>query len=225
MTAMPPALSSIEPFDDASAGPAVRGVLHRPPGPPARGLVLTHGAGSDCEAPILRAVASAFAHAGFTVLRCDLPFRQARAGGPPSRATAARDRDGLRRAVASLRPYVTGPISLGGHSYGGRQASLLLAEESGLADALLLLSYPLHPPRRPKEWRTDHFPALRTPTLFVHGSRDPFGSLAELNEARQRIAARTAVVAVDGAGHDLTRGGADLPLAALVEAFGRLCSG
>jgi predicted alpha/beta-hydrolase family hydrolase len=222
---MPPALSSIEPFDDASAGPAVRGFLHRPPGPPVRGLVLTHGAGSDCEAPILRAVAMAFAHAGFTVLRCDLPFRQAHAGGPPSPATAARDRDGLRRAVAALRPHVRGPIALGGHSYGGRQASLLLAEKSGLADALLLLSYPLHPPRRPTAWRTDHFPALHTPTLFVHGSRDPFGTLAELNEARRRIAAPTAVVAVDGAGHDLTRGGRGLPLAAVIEAFGHLRPG
>jgi predicted alpha/beta-hydrolase family hydrolase len=216
-----PVLSSIEPFDDASAGPAVHGFLHRPPGPPGRGLVLTHGAGSDCEAPVLLAVATAFASAGFTVLRCDLPFRQARAGGPPSPATAARDRDGLRRAVGALRPFVTGGISLGGHSYGGRQASMLAAEEPGLAEALLLLSYPLHPPRRPTQWRTGHFGALRTPTLFVHGSRDPFGSLAELNEARRLIPTRTELVGVDGAGHDLTRG-PDLPLAAVVEAFGRM---
>lgn len=220
-----PALSSIEPFDDASAGPAVRGFLHRPAGPPGRGLVLTHGAGSDCDAPVLLAVAVAFARAGVTVLRCDLPFRQARAGGPPSPATAARDREGLRRAVGALRPFVTGGISLGGHSYGGRQASMLAAEESGLAEALLLLSYPLHPPRRPTPWRTGHFGALRTPTLFVHGSRDPFGSLAELNEARELIPALSDLVPVEGAGHDLTRGGSDLPLAAIVQALDDLRSG
>jgi len=215
-----PWLSSIEPFEDASTGPAVRGFLHRPAGPPRRGLVLTHGAGSDCDAPLLLAVASAFARAGFTVLRCDLPFRQARSAGPPSPAGAARDRAGLRRAVGALQSLVTGRVSLGGHSYGGRQASMLLAEEPALAEAVLLLSYPLHPPRRPDQWRTGHFPALRTSALFVHGSRDPFGSLHELGEAMRLITARTALVLVDGAGHDLARGSA--PLAPIVEAFSRL---
>ena len=219
---MPGPLSSIEPFDDDSAGPAVHGFLHRPAGPPARGLVLAHGAGSDCESPLLVAVATAFARAGVTVLRCDLPFRQARSSGPPSPLTAARDREGLRRALAALRPFVGGPIALGGHSYGGRQASVLLADDPGLATTLLLLSYPLHPPRRPARRRTDHFAALGTPTLFVHGSRDPFGSLAELNEARGLIPGHTDLVAVEGAGHDLMRGGPALPLAAIVQAFERL---
>lgn len=219
---MTPRLTSIEPFEDDAAGPAVRGFLHRPAGPPACGLVLTHGAGSSCEAPILTAVAGAFAAAGFTVLRCDLPFRQARASGPPSPATAARDRDGLRRAVRALSTHVPGPVSLGGHSYGGRQASLLVAEEPALAEALLLLSYPLHPPRRPREWRTAHFSALRRPILFVHGSRDPFGSLGELDDARRAIPAPTACVGVEGGGHDLTRGGVDVPLGSIVEAFRRL---
>ena len=73
-------------------------------------------------------------------------------------------------------------------------------------EALLLLAYPLHPPRRPSALRTAHFAELRTPALFVHGSRDPFGSLDELEAARQLIPARTALLAVEGAGHDL-RGG------------------
>ena len=218
---MRPFLTSVELFDDDSAGPAVHGFLHRPAGPPGRGLVLTHGAGSDCDAPVLVAVAEAFALAGFTVLRCDLPFRQARATGPPSPATAVRDREGLRRAVTALRPFVPGAISLGGHSYGGRQASVLVADDGGLIESLLLLSYPLHPPRRPNQLRTQHFAGLRTPTLFVHGSRDPFGSLNELNKARRAIPGRTALIAVDGAGHDLMRGG-DLPLAAIVKTLGGL---
>src|SRR5262245_33125602 len=160
------ALSSVEPFDDDSAGPAVHGFLHRPAGRAERGLVLTHGAGSNCDAPVLVAVAGAFARAGFMVLRCDLPFRQARESGPPSPATAVRDREGLRRAVGALRPFVAGGISLGGHSYGGRQASMLASDDPELAEALLLLSYPLHPPRRPTQWRTEHFPRLRTRALF-----------------------------------------------------------
>jgi len=220
---MRPSLSSVEPFDDDSAGPAVHGFLHRPAGSSGRGLVLAHGAGSDCDASVLVTVAEAFARSGFTVLRCDLPFRQARATGPPSPALAARDREGLRRAVTALRPFVPGPIALGGHSYGGRQASMVAADDATLVDALLLLSYPLHPPRRPHRRRVQHFVSLSTPALFVHGSRDPFGSVAEMEEARRSIPSRTALVTVEGAGHDLLRGGG-IPLDAIVRAFRALRS-
>ena len=101
---------------------------------------------------------------------------------------------------------------------------MLAADAAGLVDALLLLSYPLHPPRRPNQRRTQHFASLRMPVLFVHGSRDPFGSVAELDKARRSIPGRTTLVTVDGAGHDLTRGGGGLPLAAIVRAFADLRS-
>ena len=81
-----------------------------------------------------------------------------------------------------------------------------MAEEPQLADAVVLLSYPLHPPGRPAQLRTAHFPRLRAPTLFAHGSVDPFGSLDELEAARRLVPARTALVAIDGAGHGLARG-------------------
>ena len=74
-----------------------------------------------------------------------------------------------------------------------------------MAEALLLLSYPLHPPRRPDQKRTTFFPDLRVPALFVHGSADPFASLEELREAMALIPARTDLLAVEGAGHDLKR--------------------
>ncbi|HTR66165.1 MAG TPA: alpha/beta family hydrolase, partial [Terriglobales bacterium] len=92
---------------------------------------------------------------------------------------------------------------LGGHSYGGRQATMLCAEAPELADGLLLLSYPLHPPRKPEQLRTQHFPALRTPALFVHGTRDPFGSIEEMQSALKLVPGRTVLVRVEGAGHDL----------------------
>ena len=94
-------------------------------------------------------------------------------------------------------------IFLGGHSYGGRQSSMLCAEEPGLVSGLLLLSYPLHPPRKPEQQRTQHLPDLRTPTLFVHGTRDPFGSIDELQRAMKMIPAKTKLLPVEGAGHDL----------------------
>ena len=201
--------------------PPVRGVLHPAASGGADGLVLTHGAGGNADAALLVAVAEAFASRGVTVLRCDLPYRQARPRGGPSPAGAARDREGLRAALRVLRERVGGRLFLGGHSYGGRQGSMLLAAEPALARALLLQSYPLHPPGRPRELRIAHLPEVRVPTLFVSGTADPFGSLAELDKARALIPGPTALLKVTG-GHDLgwsgKRGDADLP-ARIAEAF------
>jgi predicted alpha/beta-hydrolase family hydrolase len=191
-------------------GGQVSGFLHTPKVPHAGSLVLTHGAGANCQAPLLAAAAQAFQNAGYFVLRCDLPFRQARRFGPPHPSQAVADREGLRAAVLALQRIVNGAVSLGGHSYGGRQASILLAEEPELADRLLLLSYPLHPPRKPEQLRTAHFSNLRTPALFVHGDADPFGTIAEMNAALGDIAAPHRLSVVEGAGHDLKRGKFDL---------------
>lgn len=201
--------SCFEPFADEAAAPAVSGFLHRPVGAMAGGLVLTHGAGSNCRAPLLVAVAVAFAEAGFTVLRCDLPFRQQRLAGPPL-GSAALDREGLRRAVEALRRIAPGRLFLGGHSYGGRQATLLAAEDPAVAQALLLLSYPLHPPLKPAQLRTRHFPQLRVPALFVAGTADTFGTIAEIEHAIKAIPAAVRLIAIEGAGHDLKRGRFDL---------------
>ena len=80
---------------------------------------------------------------------------------------------------------------------------MLCAVEPDLVAGLLLLSYPLHPPRKPEQLRTKHFPSLRTECLFVHGTRDPFGSAAELENALKLIPARKELLKLEGAGHDL----------------------
>jgi len=230
---------SVEPFADLSAEPAVRGFLHLPAHENGDALVLTHGAGANCQSKLLVAIADAFAEAGFTVLRCDLPFRQARPHGPPFPAYAERDREGLRRAVNVVKQRVPGHVFLGGHSYGGRQATMLVADSLSagipandsqignpqsdglqLLAGLLLLSYPLHPPRKPTEMRTGHFSRMRVPALFVHGSRDPFGSTTEIKSALKLIPACTMLLEAEGLGHDLLARKAvgELP-AKIVEAF------
>ena len=203
--------------------PGIRGFLHTPENPNGHGIVLTHGAGGNAQAPLLRALSDAFSKAGFAVLRCDLPFRQVRSFGPPGPADGARDRAGLKNAISTVRKLMgaalladvarsgdfpgakgeSGTVFLAGHSYGGRQASMLCAEEPDLVSGLLLLSYPLHPPRRPEQQRTQHLPDLGTRTLFVHGTRDPFGTIEELERAIKMIPAKTKLLTVEGAGHDL----------------------
>src|SRR5215831_3689597 len=112
----------VEPF--ASGG--VRGVLHRPEQEAGDALLLTHGAGSDCNAPLLVRVARAFEANNYLVLRYDLPFRQMRK--PPNPANAIRDREGILEAATEVRKLIAGRIFAGGHSYGGRQTAMAAAE-------------------------------------------------------------------------------------------------
>jgi uncharacterized protein len=193
-----------EVFADGTPGEApVRGFLHRATKGGAAFLVLTHGAGGNCKAPLLVALADQFAASGLSTLRCDLPFRQRRPHGPPSPSDAKHDQAGLRRAVELMRKQFGGRVFLGGVSYGGRQASMLVAAEATLVEGLLLLSYPLHPPGRPAQLRTTHFPRLRTPVLFVSGTGDAFGSIPELGNAIKLIPAPTKLLPIEGAGHAL----------------------
>ena len=205
--------SMATPFEELTADPAVRGFLHAPGRPNSDGVVLTHGAGANCQSKLLVEMSNALAASGFTVLRFDLPFRQARPHGPPHPGSAARDRDGLQRAASLMRQKTRGRVFLGGHSYGGRQASMLVSEEPEVADGLLLLSYPLHPPKKPAELRTKHFPKLTRPAFFVHGTRDPFGTIMEMKAALELIPAAHALEEIEGAGHDLLgkKSGGELP--------------
>lgn len=198
---MPLPVTVFEENDD----PPVRGFLHTPKVATGEAVVLAHGAGSNCEAPLLVSVASALAIMGVTSLRIDLPFRQLRPQGPPVAGAAPRDRAGLRTAVNALRRIVTGPFYLGGHSYGGRQSTIVAAEDPALVSGLVLLSYPLHPPRRPEELRMSHFSSVHTKSLFIHGARDPFGSTEALGAAVRHIPAETRLVVMDGVGHELAR--------------------
>jgi predicted alpha/beta-hydrolase family hydrolase len=195
--------ATVEQFSDLANDPPVRGFLHTPAPANGNALVLAHSAGSDCQSKLLQVVSAAFADAGFLVLRVNLPFRQERPHGPPFPGGAARDRECIHRAVEVLKERTSGTVYLGGHSYGGRQATMLAAEQPNLVAGLLLLSYPLHPPRKLTELRTSHFPRLSTPALFVHGSRDPFGLLEEMTAALELIPGRHRLLAIEGAGHEL----------------------
>ena len=190
--------------DVAELEAPVRGTLHHAAGGSGDFLVLSHGASGNSNTPLLVVLADAFAGAGISVLRCDLPYRQRKPNGPPSRGDAERDQKGLRRAVALMKDQLTGRAFLGGSSYGGRQASMLAASEPGLVEGLLLLSYPLHSPGKPAQQRTQHLPSLKTPVLFISGTKDAFGTVEELQDAIKLIPARTKLISIEGAAHGLS---------------------
>jgi predicted alpha/beta-hydrolase family hydrolase len=167
------------------------------------GLVLTPGASAGREQSGLVAIDAAVTGAGVAVERVEFPGQAAgkRRTDPPAVCIET-----VRAATESLAEKLSVParrIAVGGRSFGGRMCSLAVAE--GLpAGALVLVSYPLHPPGRPERLRTEHFPELRVPCLFVSGRRDAFATPAELERETAAIPGPVTLTFVDG-DHSLRR--------------------
>jgi uncharacterized protein len=161
------------------------------------GLILTPGASARRNHPALLAIDQAVTDTGIVVERVEFPGQAAgkRRPDPPDVCVET-----IRTAAVELaeRLHVPiGRIALGGRSMGGRMCSLAVTE--GLeAAALVLVSYPLHPPGRPDRLRTAHFPELDLPCLFVSGRRDAFATTAELERETVAIAGPVTRVFVDG---------------------------
>jgi predicted alpha/beta-hydrolase family hydrolase len=192
----------------------IAGVAHEPTETPAGVVVLTHGAGGSRESPLLQKICAEWARRGWLAVRYNLPYRRRRPKGPPSGSSAA-DRAGIVEAVTVCRSLGDGPLIVGGHSYGGRLTSMVLAASEVDVDVLTLFSYPVHPPGKPERARTEHLPDITVPTVFTHGTADPFGTPTELRDAAALIAARTEIVEVTGARHDLASKTLDVPVLAV----------
>jgi predicted alpha/beta-hydrolase family hydrolase len=192
----------------------IAGVAHQPKGPPSGVVVLTHGAGGSRESQLLQQVCDEWARRGWLAVRYNLPYRRRRETGPPS-GSAATDRAGIVEAITMCRSLTDGPLIAGGHSYGGRQTSMVVAAKQAAVDVLTLFSYPVHPPGKPDRPRTEHLPDITVPTVFTHGTSDPFGTPAEVRDAAAMIAAPTEVVEITGARHDLRSKSLDVPALAV----------
>jgi len=174
-------------------------------------LLLFPGAGASREQSTLVAVDRAVAPE-WTTVRADFPYRKEgrRAPDRPPKLLAA-----VRAELAAIG----GPVVVGGRSMGGRMCSMVaagadeLAPPDGLA-GVALISYPLHPPGKPQSLRVEHLPAIMVPCLFVHGTRDPFGSPDELAEWTGTIGGPVTHHFVDGGRHDLK--GKDAEVSAVV---------
>ena len=196
----------------------IAGVAHEPDeqreGAPKGVVVLTHGAGGSRESPLLIKICDEWASRGWLAVRYNLPYRRRRPKGPPS-GSAAKDQDGIVEAIAVAHTLADGPVIAGGHSYGGRMTSMVIADKAANVDVLTLFSYPLHPPGKPERARTEHLPRIAVPTVFTHGTADPFGTLDELRPAAALIGAATEIVEVTGARHDLGSKTLDVPVLAV----------
>jgi uncharacterized protein len=164
-------------------------------------LILAPGAGAGQKSPFMARFAAALAARGVETVTFDFPYREEGRRIPDSNATL----EACWRAVIAMVRRRLSPeetIAIGGKSMGGRIASQVAA--SGEADAisgLVLLGYPLHPPGRPQQLRTAHFPRLRVPSLFIQGTRDAFGTPAELSAALGAAAVPATLYPVAEADH------------------------
>jgi predicted alpha/beta-hydrolase family hydrolase len=149
-------------------------------GPETEGIIvaLAHGAGAPMDSPFMTAMARGLAAAGLRVARFEFPYMRARRVEGRQRPP---DREPVLRAawLAAVEALGGGGrVAVGGKSMGGRMASLI-ADEAGVR-GLVCLGYPFHPPGKPERLRTAHLEHLRTPSLIVQGTRDPFGTRAEV---------------------------------------------
>lgn len=187
----------------AANGPSdtVTARVHRPARPKGPAALLTHGAGGDLDDAGLTALAELLAARGNLAVRTNLPYREAGRRSPPKAESSV---EGLAAIFASARDQV-GPRRAwigGGKSYGGRVASLAVADDLPL-EALIFYGYPLHPPGRPDRLRVDHWPHIDAPCLFLQGTRDPFCDLELLDANLRKLPRRATVHIVEGGDHSL----------------------
>lgn len=177
-------------------------------------VLLAPGASAGRDQPALVAIEEALAP--IPVERMDFPYRKAGRKAPDREPVLVEAVRAEAAALAERTGLSPAQLALGGRSMGGRMCSIAVAQ--GLpALALLLVSYPLHPPGRLDRMRTEHFPQLEVPCLFVSGTRDAFGTPAELEAATAAIPGPVTHVWIEGGDHGLKR--RDTAVAAAVRAF------
>jgi uncharacterized protein len=179
-------------------------------------VVLTPGAGAGRDQQTLVALDAALTGRGIAVLRIDFPYRLAGRRAPDRPAVLVETVRAAAVDLAGKLGLAQDEVALGGRSMGGRICSMAVSE--GLpAACLILISYPLHPPGRPDRLRTDHFPAITTPCLFVSGDRDAFGSPDELQAATRLIPGPVTHAWLTGGDHGLR--GRDEAVTSIVESW------
>lgn len=170
-----------------------------------RGVVLFPGSGSSSTHSSLIAMEEAFQP--LPVARVDFPYRKAGKSFPDKAPVLVQCvKDEVRTFAASLGVETTSLV-IGGRSMGGRMCSMAVAdvEDPLLVAGLILVSYPLHPPKKPEALRVEHLPRITVPTLCISGTKDDFGSPEELTEAFAVVPAPVTWQWVENARHELAR--------------------
>lgn len=193
---------------DAPA-PEVSAAVHEPAAATGPAVLLAPGAGGSFDGAALTGLAAVLARLGCTVVRANLPHHELGRRAPRAEASVA----GFRALLAAARAEVgeDRPWVAGGKSYGGRVASLAAVDGDLGVSGLIFHGYPLHPPGKPDQLRVDHWHRVPVPALFLQGTRDTFGSAAEVDEHLTKLRRRATLITVEGADHSLDLAGVHAP--------------
>ena len=185
--------------------------------PTIAGVVLFPGAGSSSSHASLVSLEEALSP--LPVARIDFPYRRAGKSFPDKTPVLLECVRSEVRAFAEQLGVQTSQLLIGGRSMGGRMCSMAVADETDPLDvaALVLMSYPLHPPKKPENLRTEHLPRINVPTLCISGTKDNFGSPEELESAFSVVPAAVQWHWVHNGRHELAK--ADAEIAATVLQF------
>lgn len=187
----------------------ISAALHEPVRRSGPAVLLTPGAGGSYEGAALAGLAEVLCDLGCTVVRANLPHHELGRRAPRAEASVPGFRALLhaaRHQVAPRRPWIAG-----GKSYGGRVASLAAVDGDLDVTGLVFHGYPLHPPGKPEQLRVDHWHRVPVPALFLQGTRDTFGSAAEVEEHLTKLRRRATLLAVEGGDHSLDVAGVHAP--------------
>jgi uncharacterized protein len=187
----------------------VSGAVHEPSRATGPAVLLTPGAGGSFEGAPLTGLAAVLCRLGCTVIRANLPHHEQGRRAPRAEASVP----GFRALLAAARSTLGPDRSwvAGGKSYGGRVASLAAVDGDLGVSGLIFHGYPLHPPGKPEQLRVEHWHRVPVPALFLQGTRDTFGTAAEVEEHLTKLRRRATLVPVEGADHSLDLAGVHAP--------------
>jgi len=179
------------------------------------GVVLFPGAGSSASHASLVSLEEALSP--LPVARIDFPYRRAGKSFPDKTPVLVECVRSEVRAFAEQLGVQTSQLLIGGRSMGGRMCSMAVADETDPLDvaALVLMSYPLHPPKKPENLRTEHLPRINVLTLCISGTKDNFGSPEELESAFSVVPARVQWHWVQNGRHELAKADAEIAITVL----------
>ena len=166
-------------------------------------IILGHGAGSDQLSPFMRLFASGLAERGLDALTFNFVYMEKRKGAPDPKAKLESCYNAVIDSATNHKKLKGNRLLIGGKSMGGRIASQVAAQGDERIKGLVFLGYPLHPPGQPQKLRTDHWPSIKAPMLFVQGTRDSFGSPDEINPILKKLKLKATVYVVDTGDHSL----------------------
>lgn len=164
-------------------------------------IILGHGAGANQLSPFMRLFASGLAERGLDAITFNFIYTENKKGAPDPKAKLESCYKAVIDTAARHKNLKGNRLLIGGKSMGGRIASQVAAEGDDRIAGLVFLGYPLHPPGQPQKLRTDHWPAIKAPMLFVQGTRDSLGTPDEIKPFLKKLKLDASIYVIETGDH------------------------